>query len=340
MLRFHNTTSDTNSNDSNFTFEQFPSDPAEKVKFSMAYISRYLAAQKEPPNKDRAVQIRGSNIEEAHFFWTALMVFGQNTPNMKFGSDAIKNYVYGFNEHELESVFMGFGEKFRSTSLYETIFKRYLTPAMLKISASAALYEGISGLVTIDEQLRQKKQILLREHEQSMHQKQFNGQANQLHAPQQITNKQQFPFDFLIALEKLEQKKHNRNPMAYDLDCILETTFLNDTPNHDVAVKVNYSMALAITWIARIKPSEPLRVYAPPNWEGACPNSSPYIWTSLMLLGSMLPGKKFDDNQIFVIFHKPNDKGWFSLFSFDSLYATAFKQHLNKDCVILDPQVF
>ncbi|MFC3908140.1 hypothetical protein ACFORL_03480 [Legionella dresdenensis] len=72
-----------------FTLAKFPESKAGRVKYAMAAATQILANLDGPPGKD-AIVLGGKNTEEVKYIWTALMILGKHTPNMRFGAEAIK----------------------------------------------------------------------------------------------------------------------------------------------------------------------------------------------------------------------------------------------------------
>ena len=169
MLQFKQTNNDNSRTDSNYSFSPFPSDPAARVKYAMATFSRFFSEHNmQIPTQEQPLRLHYPDYDKAMYMWTACVVFGQNIPNMQFGSYAV---ICGSKLHndfllyrkEVEPSFLWWGERFKSTSFYETTFKHHLTPDMLVISKTAALYNDIPGTFTIEEQHELKKKQLLQE---------------------------------------------------------------------------------------------------------------------------------------------------------------------------------
>lgn len=134
--------------------DSFPKENAERVRYAMAWASRFFAGHPGIiPSKDNYIKIMFQNAEEEKYIWTAFMAFGMSTPHLRFKSNALQPRNFGFLPWlELEPNFLWWGEKFSKTSLYETVFKKYLTKEMFIISDNAAFYEGISGKLSMKEQ--------------------------------------------------------------------------------------------------------------------------------------------------------------------------------------------
>ncbi len=108
----------------------FPKEPSEQVKYSMAFVNNLLNNTLECPTREIPIRLRGTSAVILKYIWTALMVWGQNHPTMKFGFNEIRVECYIFNPYD-EYQIGWFWSAFTSNSLYETVFKHYLTPDML-----------------------------------------------------------------------------------------------------------------------------------------------------------------------------------------------------------------
>lgn len=164
----------------------FPSSPAERVHYSMAKFSRIFAESNlQIPTKDVRMKISCLDIEETRYMWTACILFGLNTPHLKFGKEVIYVQDRRFSpDNELEHSFLWWGQQFKATSLYQTVFKTYLTPQMFVISKSTPLYENIPGTLSEKEQIELRKQHRLSEHEKIGRQPNTQPQVTQPITPQ------------------------------------------------------------------------------------------------------------------------------------------------------------
>lgn len=139
----------------------FPSDGAEKVRYSMAVVSRFFAKNPslkptlETPialperNEDGIIYLK----DEMLYIWTAFVLYIQRMPNLSFDIRFIKCDKYNFSDSEWGgSWFFGMFPGFLATSLYETKFKDFLTDDMFYISKYAPFYLGISGELSLQHQ--------------------------------------------------------------------------------------------------------------------------------------------------------------------------------------------
>ncbi|MBA2651596.1 MAG: hypothetical protein H0U73_04935 [Tatlockia sp.] len=117
-------------------------DTAACVRYSMALVSTLLFSfvkSKTVPSKDSPILITSGNYPRfTVYIWTAFMVFGDRTPSMKFGNEAIKMFSTFEPEKEL-----GYLSLFSRQSIYETKFKYYLTDDMLIITEYPRAFEII-----------------------------------------------------------------------------------------------------------------------------------------------------------------------------------------------------
>ena len=138
-------------------------------------------------------------------------------------------------------------------------------------------------------------------------------------------------FEFLMRLIESEQQRCKTMRSAYKEE--QENFFVNvgKMPG-DPKSRVNYWMAYAIKSIAGSLPKIPSKEN-PIRISGPNPLEAQYVWTSFMLLGSILPDK-FDHHAIWVLsangFEPRGEVGYFSRFSSKSLYETAFKQYVEE----------
>lgn len=135
----------------------FPATPKERVKYAMAFASRYLA---NVSSDKITVSLKGKDKVETLYIWTALMVMGErsvspgiNPQKIRFDQNAIKNYCFDDADQ-----LGGWFSRFSSTSLYETSFKQHITPDMLVISKTAPLFVDIDGKLSQEEQERLYKE--------------------------------------------------------------------------------------------------------------------------------------------------------------------------------------
>ncbi|MDF2940559.1 MAG: hypothetical protein K0R66_1201, partial [Gammaproteobacteria bacterium] len=126
------------------------------------------------------------------------------------------------------------------------------------------------------------------------------------------------------------------NPQPYELLAKHYQTYQSEIPNTP-ADRVNYFMGYAIIGIAGVTPT-PTNQLIINGQDHDHTIKAKYIWTALMLLGSILP-HRFDHRSIsnwgdgWKEFEQEikHEMGYFSRFSSTSLYETEFKKHLNKD---------
>ncbi|MBA2652290.1 MAG: DUF5617 domain-containing protein [Tatlockia sp.] len=123
--------------------------PAACVRYAMAMVSSELFKMKGTPTKDNKIHVKGGHFRGSRYLWTALMVFGNRHPSMKFGNESI--FLHGFEffpQNELDS------GAFSKESLYETVFKHHLTEDMLVVTEFPRAFEciPINAGLTIEEQ--------------------------------------------------------------------------------------------------------------------------------------------------------------------------------------------
>ncbi|MGC1181555.1 hypothetical protein [Legionella sp.] len=138
-------------------------------------------------------------------------------------------------------------------------------------------------------------------------------------------------FEFLIQLVESEQQRYKTKPSAYKKE--KENFFVNvGKMPEDPKSRVNYWMAYAIKSIVGSLPKIP-STENPIRIKNSSALESQYVWTSLMLLGSILPDK-FDHHAIWVLsangFAPGSEIGYFSRFSSKSLYETTFKRYIDE----------
>lgn len=148
---------------------------------------------------------------------------------------------------------------------------------------------------------------------------------------------------FLVLLEKEEREKYRKNPNAYQdeadhfVDNVLmvsghstyKETFLNRFSTEiDPMVVVNLSIARAIKRIACCNKVDTKTKFPIYNT-----NIPVYEWTALVLMGSVLLDKKFGpiNVQLWNYINIGSQLGYVTLFSYYSLYHTAFKQFIDED---------
>ncbi|MDR3503756.1 MAG: hypothetical protein P4L79_14350 [Legionella sp.] len=118
--------------------EGSPTDPVlleqAKVDYAMVVATQLLATMDRPPSKDNPLRLRGTNKEQLEYIWTALVVLGEKTPNMKFGPDAIRVV----NDHIFNPKSqLGWGwSNFSKDSVYEQVFKKHSDSVTSAIDAS------------------------------------------------------------------------------------------------------------------------------------------------------------------------------------------------------------
>ncbi|BCA96633.1 hypothetical protein TUM19329_29940 [Legionella antarctica] len=106
------------------TVTSFPpaTDPNGRVAYSVAMVTQLLAGLKEPPSPKNPIILRGENSEQLEYLWTALMIIGDKSPQMKFGPETIK---VASSKHFNPDKEMGQGaEKFSSNSCYKKSFEK------------------------------------------------------------------------------------------------------------------------------------------------------------------------------------------------------------------------
>ncbi|MGC1181383.1 ankyrin repeat domain-containing protein [Legionella sp.] len=138
-------------------------------------------------------------------------------------------------------------------------------------------------------------------------------------------------FEFLVRLVESEQQRCKILRSVYEKE--QKDFFVNvGKMPEDPKSRVNYWMAYAIKSIAGSLPKIPSKEN-PIKIKGPNPLEAQYVWTSFMLLGSILPAK-FDHHSIWVLsangFEPRGEIGYFSRFSSKSLYETAFKHYLDE----------
>lgn len=145
-------------------------------------------------------------------------------------------------------------------------------------------------------------------------------------------------FKYLIELVLQEENRYRKKPDAYKIECQEYTTKLSShfsTPSN----RVNAYMALSIMVLSSceevVSPDWPI-ILSGSNWFGAVR----YLWTSMMLLGWIVPHKKFNHDSVATSVYDISREalardikaqlGWFSRFSKASLYQTEFQPLLNQ----------
>lgn len=144
--------------------EGSPTDPVllekAKVDYAMVVATQLLATMDRPPSKDNPLRLRGANEEQLKYIWTALVVLGEKTPNMKFGPDAIRVV----NDHIFNpKAQLGWGwSNFSKSSLYETVFKKHSESVNSAIEASkehASDRLNRKGTPKSEEQMKETSQL-------------------------------------------------------------------------------------------------------------------------------------------------------------------------------------
>lgn len=114
------------------TLDAFPKEPAARVRYAMKKAGLFLINYDKPPSRENLIKLNGEDPDELAYMWTALMVFGERLPGMYFDSSAIKigSLFSAFDKtKELGSV----GYRFSKDSLYERVFKYFLTEEMIQL---------------------------------------------------------------------------------------------------------------------------------------------------------------------------------------------------------------
>lgn len=115
------------------SIEKFPEgnspNHSAKVNFAMLMARQLLASSDEIPSKKNPIVLRGRDAEQLEYLWTALMLIGKNTPEMRFGADAIVVKSHAFKPKEQ----LNWKKNFSTNSRYnqsfqfcETIYKENL----------------------------------------------------------------------------------------------------------------------------------------------------------------------------------------------------------------------
>ena len=121
-----------------FEIEKFPKTTAAKVNFSMAMAAQILANMDGPPTKENPIVLKGENEEELGCLWTALVILGEKTPNMKFDSKVIEVYSGAFDPRSQKGIIGFTGE-----SYYKSYFKNETLKGSIK--------QKTEGLATVIE---------------------------------------------------------------------------------------------------------------------------------------------------------------------------------------------
>lgn len=103
-----------------------------KVDFAMIVATQLLATMDRPPTKDNPIRLRGVKEEELKYIWTALVILGEKTPNMKFGSDAIRVVNTHIFDPKQEMGWRGF----KDGSTYTKVFKNHMDSVNDALQAS------------------------------------------------------------------------------------------------------------------------------------------------------------------------------------------------------------
>ncbi|KTD23911.1 hypothetical protein [Legionella maceachernii] len=141
----------------------FPQTASARVKFAMG-VANLLLGYFGLPSKTYPIQVNTKGPAGfARYLWTALMVFGKHHPDGAFGHEAI--VISGSSERYPEEELGGFWSTFSAKSLYETVFKHYLTQEMLVLTENPELFEGVSSeqYKTVDEQITAGKEKIAKE---------------------------------------------------------------------------------------------------------------------------------------------------------------------------------
>lgn len=94
------------------TANKFPEDPNNKSAYTMAMAVQMLSNLTKAPTADNPLVLRGSNLEQVRYLWTALMILGAKDPNMAFDANAIKVKNLDFNAKD---EYKGFKSLFSSS---------------------------------------------------------------------------------------------------------------------------------------------------------------------------------------------------------------------------------
>ena len=93
-----------------------------RVIYAMAMATQFLAGLKQPPSAKNPIILRGAKAEQLEYLWTALMLIGDTSPNMRFGPESIKIATSHFSADKE----MGHGaNKFSSGSCYKKNFETH-----------------------------------------------------------------------------------------------------------------------------------------------------------------------------------------------------------------------
>lgn len=143
-------------------------------------------------------------------------------------------------------------------------------------------------------------------------------------------------FEFLISLALAEVERYRGNPHRYKVELAISSRMVDDgdTPK-TTSDQVNCFMAYAIKMLAPLRSvSEANQLVL--NSSAKRLQSIYYVWTSLMVLGEILPHQRFNHKSIKVWtagFTQEPELGFFSRFSSNSLYEREFKKHLDVNAV-------
>jgi hypothetical protein len=130
-----------------------------KVDYAMVLATQLLATMDRPPSKDNPLRLRGKNEEQLKYIWTALVILGEKTPNMKFGPDAIRVV----NDHIFNpKAQLGWGwSNFAKDSLHEQVFKKHsenVNSAVDALKTQASERLNRTGTPKSEEQLKEASQ--------------------------------------------------------------------------------------------------------------------------------------------------------------------------------------
>jgi hypothetical protein len=318
--------------DDNF-IDGIPKSPAGLVRYAMALASSTLAKRFKKPSKETPIIIANKNIipiDKIHYLWTALMVFGTRTPNLKFGNESIT--ISGDNVLFDPAKELGFQTLFSENSLYETVFKHHITEDMLKISPFARAFDCIP----LDKHLFFK--------EQNTYVKRLLDK-NRVEASRQVATIGQEE----SRIEKKQKEVEKTDPKEL-ISKILNTPLLFPTKPSE---RVKFAMAFAnfLLVSATKPPSEASKLQIDAN---KMPRGfARYLWTALMVFGESLPKMSFNHKAIdiqgcshlhaeFRFYEEKELGGLWTTFSSNSLYETVFKHHLTKGMLklTLNPELF
>ena len=94
-----------------------------RVEYALAFACLFLAESSGAPDAEHPIVLRGINLEELRYIWTALMILGKMVPYMKFDHNFIKVLNTPLHAEDELGRFYGFS----NNSCYETNFKPHLS---------------------------------------------------------------------------------------------------------------------------------------------------------------------------------------------------------------------